>query len=205
VTALRLPGLDVPVTGRLLRLGVAGDDRAAIVGDVLRRVAELNRLRVHVSRDGADRLHLNVPAADAPLSSAVDVTVGGAAVPSRHSVPTPRWTAPAGADPLAARLLVLNTPVDAQVGTEGLPAAEAELSAWRGLVARWAEAPSGALPPAADDVRAAAANGLDTPLAIERLRTLLVDETVSPGSRFEALLSLDRVLGLDLADGLTDL
>jgi hypothetical protein len=204
VTGLRLPGLDVPVTGRLLRLGVADDDRAAVVADVLRRVAELGRLRVHVFRDGGDRLHLNVPAAQSLPRGPVDVAVGALRVEACHSVPTPEWDAPPdpAGDPLAARLLILDTPLQAPVAEERLAAAATELSQWRRRVARWATTPSGALPAEAEGVRAAVSDGLDTPRALQHLRALVGNDGLLPGSRFEAMLALDRILGLDLASGL---
>ncbi|MEV7908533.1 CysS/YqeB C-terminal domain-containing protein, partial [Streptomyces anulatus] len=48
-------------------------------------------------------------------------------------------------------------------------------------------------------IEAAFDDDLDTPLALRLLRELERDDAIAPGSRFEAFLHLDQVLGLDLS------
>ncbi|MEU4406673.1 cysteine--tRNA ligase [Streptosporangium sp. NPDC023963] len=110
--------------------------------------------------------------------------------------------ADAGLDPLAVRLALLEHRHRQQMNLtwDTLRAADKTLRRWRGQVAEWSESPSGPMP--ADRVsriEAAFDDDLDTPLALRLLRELERDDSISPGSRFEAFLHLDQVLALDLS------
>ncbi|MFF3438170.1 cysteine--tRNA ligase [Streptosporangium sp. NPDC002721] len=110
--------------------------------------------------------------------------------------------ADAGLDPLAVRLALLEHRHRQQMNLtwDTLRAADKTLRRWRGQVAEWSESPSGPMP--ADRVsriEAAFDDDLDTPLALRLLRELERDDSISPGSRFEAFLHLDQILALDLS------
>lgn len=201
----RLPGEAVLLPGPRLRLAVADDDRAAVVGDTLRRVAARARLAVRVTRSGRDRLDLNVPPPDASADDSADVVVGSLDVVAAHRLPVPRWERPRAlpVDPLAVRLLLLDTPMTEDVDARRIAPCADELARWRDRVGTWARQPSA--PVHADTVAAVTAaldHGLDTVRALALLRALEADDSVPPGARMETFLTLDRLLGLDLALGL---
>jgi hypothetical protein len=107
-----------------------------------------------------------------------------------------------GLDPLALRFAFLSQHYRTATGLtwQTLEAADRALLEWRKLVADWASSPS--QPMNGDYLRevfAAFDDDLDTPAALDRLRTLSTDGGVAAGSRFETFAYLDRVLGLDLA------
>jgi cysteinyl-tRNA synthetase len=107
-----------------------------------------------------------------------------------------------GHDPLALRLFFLTGRYRQQMNLtwDALAAADKRLTRWRGKVADWAEAPSGAM--AADYVHRisdAFDDDLDTPTAVVALGELEKDDTVATGSKFETFAWADRLLGLDLA------
>jgi cysteinyl-tRNA synthetase len=107
-----------------------------------------------------------------------------------------------GHDPLALRLFFLTGRYRQQMNLtwDALAAADKRLTRWRGKVADWAEAPSGAM--AADYVHHisdAFDDDLDTPTAVVALGELEKDDTVATGSKFETFAWADRLLGLDLA------
>jgi len=105
-----------------------------------------------------------------------------------------------GHDPLAVRLALISLPrrQPAELTAGQLADAAQTLSEWRRRVARWAEAPSGAIPEAAAATVRAAFGNLDTVAVLALLRSLAADETVPAGPRFETFVYADRVLGLDL-------
>jgi hypothetical protein len=105
-----------------------------------------------------------------------------------------------GHDPLAVRLALISLPrrQPAELTAGQLADAAQALSEWRRRVARWAEAPSGAIPAAAAATVRAAFGNLDTVAVLALLRSLAADETVPAGPRFETFVYADRVLGLDL-------
>ncbi|NUR85205.1 MAG: hypothetical protein HOY71_14065, partial [Nonomuraea sp.] len=105
-------------------------------------------------------------------------------------------------EPLAVRLAVLRhhyrRPLE--LNADELHQAERTLSEWRTAVASWAESPSA--PMAAEPVariQDALDDDLDTPAALAGMAALAADESVSPGSRFESFMHLDRTFALDLA------
>ena len=207
MAALRLPD-GQPLPARTLRLAAADDDRAAVVADTVRRAAARHRVAVAVARAGPDRLDLNVPPPDLPPLQAAGLTfhlaVGEVEVAAERRLAVRPWSRrDRAADPLAVRLLLLSTPLAHDVDPTGLPAAAEELARWRRRIGEWARLPSAA-PPAAPvaAVGAAVDDGIDTARALGLLRDLEADTSVPPGARMEAFLSLDRLLGLDLALGL---
>ncbi|GIH91446.1 cysteine--tRNA ligase [Planobispora siamensis] len=112
-----------------------------------------------------------------------------------------RDVAEQGLDPLAVRLALMEHRYRQQMNLtwDTLRAADRTLRRWRSRVAEWSESPSSPMPaePVAR-IEAALDDDLDTPLALRLLRELDRDESIAPGSRFEAFLHLDQILGLDL-------
>ncbi|MFF5206793.1 cysteine--tRNA ligase [Streptosporangium sp. NPDC000396] len=109
--------------------------------------------------------------------------------------------AEAGLDPLAVRLALLEHRYRQQMNLtwDTLRAADKTLLRWRSRVAEWSESPSRPMPAErVARIEAAFDDDLDTPLALRLLRELERDDSIAPGSRFEAFLHLDRILGLDL-------
>jgi cysteinyl-tRNA synthetase len=107
-----------------------------------------------------------------------------------------------GLDPLAVRLAFMEHRYRQQMNLtwDTLRAADKTLRRWRSRVAEWSEFPSRPMP--ADQVsliEAAFDDDLDTPLALRLLRELERDDSTAPGSRLEAFLHLDQILGLDLS------
>ncbi|WP_113703929.1 cysteine--tRNA ligase [Nonomuraea lactucae] len=108
----------------------------------------------------------------------------------------------AGLDPLAVRLAYLEHHYrdQANLTWDRLRDADRGLRRWRARVAGWAESPSAPMASGhVQRVKAALDDDLDTPTALALLRDLEHDESVTPGSRFESFLHLDRILALDLS------
>jgi len=193
-----------------------------LLPDLIRRAAEWHRLRVASARpaagDGpgfrqaASALNLRPPDTD-DLGSQADVATGEGrwARSGPATFPTDlgeteqdplAGLAGRGLDPLALRLVLLGRRYrdPLTVTWAALADASAELDAWRGLVAGWANLPSRPLS-AAHRGRIAAAfdDDLDTPAALAVLRDLAADTAVPPGARFETFADADRLFGLDLA------
>lgn len=107
-----------------------------------------------------------------------------------------------GLDPLAIRLAFLRTRYRQQtdLSWEAIEAADRSLRRWRALVAQWAESPS---TPAATGyvqrIEQAFADDLDTPRALVALQELFADDELAGGTKFETVVSLDDLFGLDLA------
>jgi len=191
-----------------LRVHVAaGADRALIVADLLRRVAERTGLRpvvvtraegVEPSAYGFSDLNLpDFPVAPAPASDTA-VFVGPAPGPGL-SVVVPD-AAPAGDDPLCLRLGVLRVryrePADLAAAAER---ARDDLSRWRGLMAEWARSPGRPMDPTyAARGQDALADDLNSPAALATLDRLAEDPDVAPGAKLETFIHLDLLLGLDL-------
>ncbi|MDI2128929.1 hypothetical protein [Yinghuangia seranimata] len=190
--------------------------RAAVTADLVRRAAERARLVTAVAAHTCpeapvpDLMAFNVhpPNAEWDAASPPDVDVvptGHPASPARARFtiavgPDPESGA-ADADPLAVRLALLGrAPGDPAPGADEFAAAAVRLRELRADVARFAESPSAA--PPADRIAAwhtAVDDGLDTPGALTLLNALAGDTALPEGARFEALVHLDRTLGLDLA------
>ena len=107
-----------------------------------------------------------------------------------------------GLDPLSLRLAFLQHRYRQQMNLtwDVLQGAHDTLQRWRSKVASWAEEPSAAASSAhLDQVAACFAEDLDTPRALQVIRELERDPTVSAGTKFETFAKADRLLGLDLA------
>jgi len=193
--------------------------RALLVGDVLRRIADVAGIRVIVAADdrvpGREALGI-APAytdpdayadrADVAIGAGPDgaVRLGVGTLTAAGSPDVPPLATPfgdPGTDPAALRLAMLCVPHDrdADVSAADLDTAEDELARWRGRVAAWAESPS--RPMCADHVarfRTAFDTGLDVPEALAALRRVEDDPDVPPGSKFETFVFADRVLALEL-------
>jgi hypothetical protein len=205
------------------------DVRALLVGDLLFRALEARGAQMHhtfaaprLGPEKTEDLHrvmtafgIHPPEAEAVVRSDIHVVAGGQHIddagvwievgqawrePAAKSEPLVRGTE-GETDPLAVRLALLSCHYRASVGLtpDLLAAAERALSAWRGRVAGWADAPSRPVP---RDVRAQAeaafADDLGTPGVLEVLRRVEAAETVPDGAKFETFALLDRVLGLEL-------
>ncbi len=111
-----------------------------------------------------------------------------------------------GLDPLALRLAFLGRryrdPLD--LTWEMLQEAGGTLLRWRERVAEWARSPSTPMSRRyADAVVAAFGDDLNTPAALRELSHLEPDDTELAGTKFETFAAMDRLLGLDLAAGLS--
>jgi hypothetical protein len=202
-----------PAIPRLLRVRASGGLRAHLVADLLRRAAERRGWRVTVVREaGAPDLDaFNIHPADEALPGGgadVDISPERPGSDQRHlcAVVAPAEVSTDDADPVSVRLALLGVHyrAPAQIGTSALREADMTLRRWRDRVATWAESPS--RPMRAEPVQrvyAAYDDDLDTPTALSVLRDLEADDGIPPGSRFEAFVHLDRLLGLDLAASLS--
>lgn len=179
--------------------------RAALVADLIRRVAELRGGQARVTATSAlpDLMACNIHPAAVAADDQADVVVGRV-VPGRLclDVAPVEGSLPDAVPPLAARLLILGEPYRRPVALDGpaLVAAGERLDRWRDLVAAWAGFPSAAMPPpAVVAMFDRAGDDLDTPGVLGLLDRLAGDDGVSPGARFEFFVYADRLLGLDLA------
>ena len=177
--------------GRLLVCRcAAGDLRAALLADVLRRTAGMLGLRVQLTAPEEDLLAWNVHPPHSPLEGhpAADV----------HVTSGP-WSM-TDADPLVQRLALLMVAGDAPAHlTPGdLQAASGKLDRWRADVAAWAEEPS---KPMCAEVQQNLLTALSTLAIVRALEALdeLASSELPPGCRFETFAWADRLLGLDLA------
>lgn len=100
-------------------------------------------------------------------------------------------------DPLATRFTFLENRYRSQMDLSwaSLSAANATLKRWRGVVA------SGGLDSAVEkdhEIEEAFFNDLDTPRALQRLRTIEKDSEINPMRKRALFLYADQILGLDL-------
>jgi hypothetical protein len=208
--------LAAPGTRRLLAAYCPGSLRAALTADLIRRTGERHNLVVTVVTHTCDaseppdlmRFNIHPPTGVLPPDTAPDVHVlrpGDTGPWPAGRIDVPVGDDPgtalvaAGGDPLALRLAVL-----ARHRTGAPPTSVAE--AWARLtelrrdVAPAAESPSAPMPASRiAAIHRAVDDDLDTPRALILMEALRGDPEVAAGSRFEALVHLDRTLGLDLA------
>jgi hypothetical protein len=198
--------------------------RVLLVADLLTRAAELRRLQVltaltsdgetpHAVEAAAGTLGIHPPVARATpeeaetaLGGPIDVhLIADKTVPANTGL-VARVGAAQGslaADPLALRFALLSVPWSEPVDVTAAAQAAAQdtLKDWRRRVAEWARSPSGPIPPRLADKVRTALDDLDTVSALALLRGLAADDTddtVSPGTRFETFVYVDRLLGLEL-------
>ena len=197
-----------------LRIWVAGDLRACLVGDLVRRVAEGHHLRVsayagQALRAAWDELNIYPAELAAQPPDPLDVAVAGAGQPGgsaayrmQPGAVEPGAPGTSGLAPLALRLAFLEhhyrEPV--HLSREALEDADRAVRHWRELVAGWADSPSKPMcPQYTGDVLGAFEDDLDTPAALRTLRALAADSQIPPGSKFESFAYFDQLFGLDLA------
>jgi len=206
-------GLRVLLVADLLRRAAERRGwRVALARDDADVAADLGTLNVHPASEAlpgnaADveirstrRDHEGLSRSEAGQSFTIMVVVEHAEVVTHELEPL--RVGLAMPDPLALRLALLGVHHrrPAEVGGPVLQEAEATLRRWRARVAGWAEEPS--RPMCAEyvqNVYAAYDDDLETPSALRELHGLEHDESIPAGSKFEAFVHLDRLLGLDLA------
>lgn len=178
----------------VMRVSSIGELRPLLVADLIRRVAGHHRLRpIGIWAAAPDAAELNVrPAEFTSGESDVHVgeTVGRCSLPPRD-----------GLDPLAVRLALLlrHYRTDVDLSREDLHEADSSLTALRRQVAGWAESPGKALNREyVGEAVAALDSDLDTPSVFPVLSRLAEDTSVPPGAKFETVIKLDMILGLDL-------
>jgi hypothetical protein len=178
----------------VVRISSTGELRPLLVADLIRRVTSHHRLRpIGIWPAAPEAEELNVRPAELTSGEAdvhVGATVGHCSLPSRD-----------GRDPLAVRLALLTRHyrTDVDLSGEDLREAEEELTSWRRQVAGWAESPGKALNREyVDEAVAALDSDLDTPGVFPVLSRLAEDGSVDPGAKFETVIKLDMILGLDL-------
>lgn len=180
--------------------------RAAVLADLVRRVAAAHRVQVRGAGTAWPMPEMNIhPVEPADAAEQVDVHVGSDPGGGTHLVapgPMP-YALPAAADvdPLAIRLLVLETPwrLRLELTAPTLEEAARRLASLRRAVAGFAEGPS--KPMCADSrlgILAALDDGLDTVTAVSVLAADGANDVLPPGARFELAAWADRLLGLDL-------
>lgn len=179
----------------VVRISSAGELRPLLVADLIRRVASHHRLRpIGIWAAAPEAEELNVRPAELTSGEAdvhVGSTVGRCSLRDGHD----------GRDPLAVRLALLTRHyrTDVDLSVEDLRTAEEELTSWRRQVAGWAESPGKALNRAyVDEAVAALDSDLDVPGVFPVLSRLADDTDVDPGAKFETVIKLDMILGLDL-------
>jgi hypothetical protein len=178
----------------VVRVSSEPDLRSLVVGDLIRRVIAQHRLRaIGIWPPVPGAADLNVRPAEL-TSGEADVHVGET---------VGRWSLAShdGLDPLAVRfaLLTRHYRAEADLSREDLDEAAASLTSWRGRVADWAESPGKALSAEyVDEAMAALDFDLDTPAVFPVLSRLAEDVSLAPGARFETVIKLDMILGLDL-------
>jgi hypothetical protein len=178
----------------VVRVACSGGLRALLVGDLIRRLADHHRLRaIGVWDDVPGAADLGVRPAELTAGDA-DVHVGAA-------VGHCSLASADGLDPLAVRLALLQRHYrsDVDLSRQDLEEADGSLASWRREVAEWAESPG--RPLNREWVREAVAaldDDLDTPAIFPMLSRLAQDDSVPPGAKFETVIKLDMILGLDL-------
>jgi hypothetical protein len=197
--------------------------RVLLVADLLTRAAELRRLQVltaltsdgetpHAVEAAAGTLGIHPPVARATpeeaetaLGGPIDVYLASDGLTTKTGLVARVGGAHGNlvADPLALRFALLSVPWSEPVDVTAAAQAAAQdtLKDWRRRVAEWARSPSGPIPPRLADKVRTALDDLDTVSALALLRGLAADDTddtVSPGTRFETFVYVDRLLGLEL-------
>ncbi|HEX6520307.1 MAG TPA: hypothetical protein VF070_09895 [Streptosporangiaceae bacterium] len=205
------------------------DLRVLLVADLLTRAAEMSHLQALVSLDSSAQpasraetlaghlaaLGMHPAAAQAPcreapvaLGGPIDVHLAGDGASVPDDVTGLRVSIGAASigpwdhhEPLALRLALLSSPYHqpAQISQDRLAGAAKTLLEWRVSVARWAELPSKRVPPDITEAIYHAFRDLDTPSALDLLRTLAPDTGMAEGVKFETFVYVDRVLGLEFA------
>jgi len=103
-----------------------------------------------------------------------------------------------GLDPLALRLVLLENRYRSQMDLtwNALEAAHATLRRFRESMAKWGQSPNELEDP---EIARALTTDMDTPRALQRIRSIEKDKNISPEDKRAIFIYADRVLGLDLA------
>jgi hypothetical protein len=183
-----------PARAGVVRVSCDGRLRSLLVGDLIRRVAGHHGFRaIGIWADVPGTADLNVRPAELATGDAdvhIGETVGRCELAPRD-----------GIDPLAVRLALLTHHYrdDIALTSDDLAEADKELVSWRRQVAAWAE--SQGKPLSREYVAEAIEvldGDLDTPKIFPVLSRLAEDASVPPGAKFETMIKLDMILGLDL-------
>ena len=181
----------------VVRISSSGGLRPLLVADLIRRVAAHHRLRpIGIWPAAPEAEELNIRPAEFASGEAdvhVGETVGRCNLPSRDGHD--------GRDPLVVRLALLmrHYRTDVDLSGDDLREADESLTSWRRQVAGWAESPGKALSREyVDEAVAALDSDLDTPRVFPVLSRLAEDPSVDFGAKFETVIKLDMILGLDL-------
>jgi cysteinyl-tRNA synthetase len=107
-----------------------------------------------------------------------------------------------GFDPLALRMAFLQHRYRSQMNLtwDVISAANEQLTRWRTRINEWSESESEPMAQEyVDSFTESFFYDLNTPQAVNQLRNLERDPSISAGSKFETFIHLDSLLGLDLA------
>ncbi len=107
-----------------------------------------------------------------------------------------------GYDPLALRLAFMQHKYRSQMNLtwEVIQSSQELLNRWRRKVNMWSQSESHPMnQEIADEIAGYFSQDLNTPMAVNALRALEKNETVSDGAKFEMFAHLDSLFGLDLA------
>jgi hypothetical protein len=200
--------IDPARPGRLvIQVAPTADLRGQVFADLVRRVAEGQRLRVFLFSDLClDDLNVRPGLSGEPsgadlgvghLSSRRALAVGRCAT----RLPTPGEVTARGLDPLALRLAVLSRHYREEIALtwDDVETSAATLTRLRDRMAEWARSPG--RPMSKEHVaraESALLEDLDVAGAFEVIAELADDPSVEPGAKLETLIRLDLALGLDL-------
>jgi len=197
-----------------------GGERALIIADLLRRLAERSRRRVVLTRAEHVRPHvdfaeLSLPDVEPIAPDRVTegaVWVGPDAVTGRRCLVVPpqrySWAKlvdSTSVDATCVRLAFLREHYSEPDEVDGdlVVGAGSDLAHWRNSMAEWATEPGRPMDRAyASRAEESLANDLDSPGALAVLDELTADPQVPPGAKLETVIHLDLILGLDLVSGI---
>ncbi len=200
-----------PGPGLRLQILDGTGHRTLVVADLLRRIAGRAGRRVRfasvpVAVEGwADYNVAPFEVLGEPLAEADVCVSAGQADVDALCLAVPQETGVKPADPLAARLVMLETPYrePVELTDARLSAAGGRLDAWRGKVAEWATSPGHPMSKEyATRAEAALADDLDCAGALAVLDRLAGDPDVPPGAKLETFIHLDMLLALGLVSAI---
>jgi hypothetical protein len=207
----RVSDLTCARPGRLvLRVNSGEGLRGQVLGDLIRRFCERQRLRVFSFTNGSTAalnirpgldgdppgVDLGVGDVSSKTAAQRQIEIGGTA-----PLPSPEEVQARGLDPLALRLVILRCHYRETLDPswEELQDADSDLREWRAEMAGWARAPGKPMSSGyVAEADSALCDDLNVPQALRVLRQLAGDPAVPPGAKFESFLHLDLTLALDL-------
>jgi hypothetical protein len=208
-------------TGRLHEFGGLGPGRvqvcggglrALLVADLVRRARTVLHDRAPVVTsigpdvDGLADWNIHPPTVAGKTAETPDVVIGcrdeSSCALDVGPLEIGALDLAADQDPLVLRLAALefHYPDRARLDASRVRAAGATLAGWRAAVSAWATSPGAPMSmPHVHRLAAALDDDLATARALQVLRDLEHDESVSAGAKFETFAYADRLLGIDLA------